>query len=115
MPNWTTFDDDTTSALRSKLPEQTIAQLDGRLAMEHLLKRGVTIVAMLPGGGLGEAALAVFRWNRVHRLEPAPPPPPPRYANVRAGGFLGLTDEPVFEEEEESQEKKSWWKRFWND
>jgi len=111
MPNWTTFDEDTSTALHAKVPEQSIVQLDGHLALEHVLKRGETIVAMLPGGGLGEAALAVFRWNRV--AAPAPIPTP-RSANVRATGFLGLTDEAVFEEEE-IQEKKSWWKRFWSE
>jgi len=111
MPNWTTFDEDTSSALHAKLPEKSIVQLDGHLALEHILKRGETIVAMLPGGGLGEAALAVFRWN--HTAAPASIPTPPRSANVRATGFLGLTDEAVFEEEE-SREKKSWWKRFWD-
>ena len=111
MPNWTTFDEDTSAALHSKLPEQSIVQLDGHLALEHVLKRGETIVAMLPGGGLGESALAVFRWNQV--AAPAPIPAPPRSANVRATGFLGLTDEAFFEEEQ-GQEKKSWWKRFWD-
>jgi hypothetical protein len=61
----------------------------------------------LPCRGLGQTALAVFRWNRI----PTPAPPPAPRANTRAGGFLGLTDE-LFEEEE-TQEKKSWWKRFW--
>ena len=36
-----------------------------------------------------------------------------RRAVVELRFFLGLTDEPVFEEDEEPQEKKSWWKRLW--
>ena len=111
MPNWTTFDDETSSALRSKLPEQTVIELPGHSAMEHVLNRGETIVAVLPCRGLGQASLAVFRWNRLYvQVNDAPTTP---LANTRAGGFLGLRDEPFFEEEE-SQEKKSWWKRFWD-
>jgi hypothetical protein len=32
---------------------------------------------------------------------------------VRAGGFLGLHDEPVFEEEPQIPKKQSWWRKFW--
>jgi len=35
-------------------------------------------------------------------------------ATTRAGGFLGLSDEPVFEEET-PQEKKGWWRKFWDE
>ncbi|HEY6349574.1 MAG TPA: hypothetical protein VI636_09215 [Candidatus Angelobacter sp.] len=109
MPNWTTFDDESSGALRSRLPEPVITQLPANLALEHVLQRGETLVAVLPGGMLDQAALAVFRWNRVE-----PTPTPVRSANTRPGGFLGLSDEPAFEEEE-LQEKKSWWKRLWGE
>ena len=33
---------------------------------------------------------------------------------TRAGGFLGLSDEPVFEEEV-VEEKKGWWRRLWEE
>ena len=33
---------------------------------------------------------------------------------MRAGGFLGLSDEPVFEEEV-VEEKKGWWRRLWEE
>ena len=37
-------------------------------------------------------------------------------ASTRASGFLGLTDEPVFDEEQEAvEEKKSWWRRLWEE
>jgi len=111
MPNWTTFDDETSAALRSRIPEPAIDQRPAHLALEHVLQRGETLVAVLPGGMLDQAALAVFRWNQV-RPEPAPIRTS-NMRNTRAGGFLGLTDEPAFEEEE-FQEKKSWWKRFWD-
>lgn len=107
MPNWIAVDNETSSALRSRLPEQSVIDLIDGSALELALSRNPTTVAVLPCRGLGQATLAVFRWNRI---PVTPPLPPPQQANIRAGGFLGLRDE-VFEEE--SQEKKSWWKRFW--
>jgi hypothetical protein len=112
MTQWITVDSETSFALRSRLPEQTVIELPDHSAMEHALNRGDTVVAVLPCRGLGQAALAVFRWNQVPASEPTPRPPLPR--NTRAGGFLGLTDEPVFQEEEH-REKKGWWKRFWEE
>lgn len=106
MPHWIAVDEETSSALRSRLPEQTVVQLSEGSAIEHVLRRSETSVAVLPCRGLGQAALAVIRWNRI----PASPPSP--LPNTRAGGFLGLSDEIV---EEEPQEKKSWWKRWWGD
>ena len=109
MPSWITVDDDTSSALHSRLPEQTILELPGRSALEQALNGGDTTVAVLPCRGLGQAALAVFRWNHLPPTVSASP----RDAAIRAGGFLGLTDEPVFEEE--PHEKQNWWKRFWEE
>jgi hypothetical protein len=109
MPTWITVDEETASALRARLPEQAVVEFPERSPMEYVLDSGETTVAVLPGRGLGQAALAVFRWTRV----PPPISAPPQRANTRAGGFLGLSDESMVEEEPE--EKKSWWKRFWED
>ena len=130
MPQWTTFDEDTSSTLRSKLPGETVVELTGMSAIEHALQRGESMVAVLPAHGLGQAGLAVLRWNRIPAAT-APPPPPqsevapvalaepevasPPARSLRATGFLGLTDEVFGDEEEEIQEKKSWWKRFWEE
>jgi hypothetical protein len=104
MTPWITVDDETSSALHSRLPEHTtIKRIDGS-ALEHALRRSETTVAVVPCPGLGQSALAVFRWNRT----PAPALVSPN--RTRAGGFLGLADEAEFEEPEE---KKSWWKRWW--
>jgi hypothetical protein len=43
------------------------------------------------------------------------PPPAAGRAGTRASGFLGLSDEPVFEEEEVVEEKKGWWRRLWEE
>src|SRR5262245_20714418 len=130
MPQWTTFDEDTSTTLRSKLPGEHVVELPGISAMEHAFQRGESMVAVLPVHGLGQAGLAVLRWNRIPAAT-APPPPPrsevmpvaaaepevasPPARNLRATGFLGLTDEVFENEEEEVQEKKSWWKRFWEE
>jgi hypothetical protein len=108
MPDWTTFDDETSAALRSRFSEAVIEQRPARFALEHVLQGGETLVTVLPGGMLDQAALAVFRWNR---LEPVGTPP--RASNTRAAGFLGLSDEAAFEDDE-IQENKNWWKRFWD-
>lgn len=106
MSHWVTFDQETSSALRSQLPNETIFQRPGNSIMEYLLEEREAVVAVLPSSGGNQAAIAVFRWNRI----PAAPEEPLVPAGKRAGGFLGLMDEPLFEDE---QEKKSWWQRLW--
>ena len=108
MPSWTTFDDETSATLRSRVSEPVIEQQPAHLALEHVLQRGETLVAVLPGGMLDQAALAVFRWNRIEQALP-----PQRTSNSRPAGFLGLNDEATFEDDE-MLEKKNWWKRFWD-
>ena len=106
MSHWVTFDQETSSALRSQLPNETIFQRPGNSMMDYLLEDREAVVAVLPSSGHNQAAVAVFRWNRI----PAPPEEPVIPAGKRAGGFLGLIDEAEFDDE---QERKSWWKRLW--
>lgn len=106
MSHWVTFDQETSSALRSQLPNESIFQRPGNSMMEYLLEDREAVIAVLPTAGNNQAAIAVFRWNRI----PAPSEEPVIPAGKRAGGFLGLTDEPLFDDE---QEKKSWWQRLW--
>ena len=107
MSHWVTFDQETSSALRSQLPNETIFQRPGNSIMEYLLEDREAVVAVLPSSGNNQAAVAVFRRNRMPVLPEEPVIP----AGKRAGGFLGLIDEPLFDDEE--QAKKSWWKRLW--
>jgi hypothetical protein len=107
MPNWMTVDDETALALYSRLPDQNIVRLDVNSALELALRQRDTTVAVLPCRGLGETALAVLRWNRFQPVPDAQPK-----TNVRAGGFLGLTDESVFADDPEP--KKRWWRRWWD-
>ncbi|PYP85542.1 MAG: hypothetical protein DMG65_20655 [Candidatus Angelobacter sp. Gp1-AA117] len=107
MPHWVTFDQETSTALRSQLPNQTIFQRPGNNMMEYLLEDREAIVAVLPSSRHNQVAVAVFRWNRI----PDPPEGPVIPAGKRAGGFLGLIDESLFDDE--AQKKKSWWQRLW--
>src|SRR5437588_5410803 len=108
MPNWVTFDQETSSILRSKMPQDSIFQRPGNTIMEYVLEDREATVAVLPASGTNQAAVAVFRWNKIPVQEEQPMTP----IRSRAGGFLGLSDEPIFEDGE-PEEKKSWWKRFW--
>jgi hypothetical protein len=61
--------------------------------------------------------------SKVARPAPAKPHAPPtaaaqptvNRAGTRASGFLGLSDEPVFEEAEVVEEKKGWWRKLWEE
>lgn len=111
MTQWITADEHTASTLHSLFPEQAVIESHHQSALDLVLDRDQTIVAVMPshGRGQGQSALAVFRWNRL----PEPVLAPPLAPDIRAGGILGLRDEPIFEEEEDTK-KKSWWKRFWD-
>jgi hypothetical protein len=120
MPQWTTFDEETALALRSKLPDEPVTEDSSTSALQYAVNRADTMVAVLPSSGFGQAGLAVIRWNHIPEIsEPVEVSAPAEVlaveepvqytANTRPGGFLGLSDEPLFEEEE----KKSWWKKFW--
>ena len=114
MPQWTTFDEETSSALHSRLPEESVVEHSDSSALDYALSCRQTLVAVLPCRGFGQAGLAVFRWNAVPatpRVRPELTSVPAPTGRTRTSGFLGLSDEPIFEDEEE--QKKSWWKRFW--
>jgi hypothetical protein len=109
LMRWITFDQETYSALRSVRPQENVFEFPSRSALQYALESEKTVVAVLTAGPR-EAALVTFRKQRVA---------PPDYAVMepgitRAGGFLGLRDEPTFLEEEETQEKRNWWRRFWD-
>jgi hypothetical protein len=130
MARWIAFDQETSSLLRSTLTPNTAVETLGRGALDYALAKPGAVVTLLPSAE-GNAALAVFRPPR--RIQPVPQQPErlavqtpspeiaAAYARheaanrvTRAGGFLGLSDEPIFEEEP-SQEKKGWWRKFWDE
>jgi hypothetical protein len=106
---WITFDQETCSSLRASRPQESVFEFPARSALEYALENSDAIVAVMPAG-LNDTALVTFRRGKVPLLDG-----PPRGAQVtRATGFLGLVDEPVFQEEE-GREKRSWWRRFWDE
>ena len=126
MPRYLTFDEKTASALRGQIAEQQIFEHAATGAVEYALGSGRTMVAVIPVSAAHLAAVAVFRRPAV-----VPQPPitraapqqrtsapqhhaPKASSTVRAGGFLGLSDEAAYEEEPRPQKKQGWFKKnFW--
>jgi hypothetical protein len=106
---WITFDQETYSALRSAYPAENVFEFPARSPLQYALESQNSVVAVLPGGP-HDAALVTFRRARVAQFDPIALP---TVANTRAGGILGLRDEPEFQHEE-IQEKRNWWRRFWD-
>ncbi|HEY2360296.1 MAG TPA: hypothetical protein VGK36_04210 [Candidatus Angelobacter sp.] len=121
MARWIAFDQKTTSILRSTLAQGTRIDTLLRGPVDYALARPSAVIAVLPAGdGLG---IATFRRARAAVTQRAateqvrnslPPLPTAQYASTRAGGFLGLSDEPVFDDEA-PQERKGWWRKFWDE
>jgi len=120
MTQWTAFDLETSSKLREFLPHETVVSRPRGHAVEYAAQAGHTVVALLPALNRNEAVVAVFRTAPIPAVLLQPLPEThvpdarrPDTRSFRAGGFLGLNDETVFEDEEVPQ-KKSWWQRIWD-
>ena len=124
MARWIAFDQETTSFLRSALAQGTRIDTLLRGPIDYALARPSAVVAVLPASGSSALGIAVFRRARAAiaqrtaaaqlQRSPIPPQPVSNRTNIRAGGFLGLSDEAMFEDEV-PQEKKSWWQKFWDE
>jgi hypothetical protein len=123
MARWIAFDQKTTSILRSTLKQGTRIDTLLRGPVDYALARPSAVIAVLPAGGGDSLGIATFRRARAAMAQRAateqlrsfvPAQPAAHRASTRAGGFLGLSDEPVFEEEA-PQEKKGWWRKFWDE
>lgn len=130
MPRFLTFDEKTASRLRGQVPEQQVFEHAAKGAVDYALGSEKTMVTVMPTGAAREAAIAVFRRPRV-ATKPVPQPEqhgaavpemrkpvasvpvPIRDSALRAGGFLGLRDEMIFEEQPVVKKKQSWWRHFW--
>jgi hypothetical protein len=108
MARWITFDQNTASELRSRVPWSSVFEAPGRNALECALSSSGSVVAVLDVGVEDQLAVALFR--RLPMQEDSLLQP----RQIRASGFLGLGDEAVFEEEERPK-AKSWWRRLWED
>lgn len=104
---WITFDEETYSALRSMNPREKVFEFPARSPVQYALESDNPVVAVLATGA-NDAAIVTFR-KRILLPEPGGD----KNAPTRAGGILGLRDEPAFQEEE-TQEKRNWWRRFWD-
>ena len=118
MPRWIAFDQQTSSLLRSNVAQDDRVETFGRGALDYALAKPGAVVTLLPAGGDG-VALATFRRPRPARMEHSDVSPrrepTPGSASIRAGGFLGLSDESVLEDESQVETKKGWWRRFWDE
>ncbi|SRR5579884_2552622 len=116
MARWITFDQETFSLLRSKLARGTTIETFGRGPVDYALAKPGAVITLLPATGSSAVGVAVFRQHRT----PAPPvrrtmpPANPVSTSTRAGGFLGLSDEPDFGEES-TEKKTGWWRKFWDE
>jgi hypothetical protein len=127
MVRWIAFDQDTTSILRSTLAHGTRIDTLLRGPVDYALARPSAVIAVLPASGGHGLGIATFRRVRaavaqraateqLRRLTPMQlerNPGAPQ-ASTRAGGFLGLRDEAVFDDEV-VEEKKGWWRKFWDE
>jgi hypothetical protein len=122
MARWIAFDQKTTNILRSTLAQGTRIDTLLRGPVDYALAKPSTVIAVLPAGGDG-LGIATFRRVRAAMAQHAvtqqlrsilPVQPAAQRASTRAGGFLGLSDEPVFDDEA-PQEKKGWWRKFWDE
>jgi hypothetical protein len=123
MARWIAFDQKTTSILRSMLAHGTRIDTLLRGPVDYALARPSAVIAVLPAGQGDFLGIATFRQARAaaaqraatERSRSIPPTQPAAHqSSTRAGGFLGLSDEPVFDDEA-PQEKKGWWKKFWDE
>ena len=123
MARWIAFDQKTTNILRSTLAQGTRIDTLLRGPVDYALAKPSTVIALLPATGGADLGIAVFRRMRKAMQPKAAAghlrriPPTQAAANraaTRAGGFLGLSDEPVFEDDT-PQEKKGWWRKFWDE
>ena len=116
MARWIAFDQQTSSLLRANLAQGNRIETFGRGALDYSLAKPGAVVTLLPSAG-NEIGIAVFRKPKPAksaRTAATKPTAPSRI--TRAGGFLGLSDEPVFEDEQPVQKKElGWWRKFWDD
>jgi hypothetical protein len=128
MARWIAFDQNTTSILRSTLKQGTRIDTLLRGPVDYALARPSAVIAVLPAGSGDSLGIATFRRVRAavaqrpatEQVRNIPPVQPADHrasthgTSTRAGGFLGLSDEPVFEDEA-PEEKKGWWQKFWDE
>lgn len=99
MARWIAFDSETAGQLRKQLPYDSVI-VEAGTALQAALADPSDSVIVLPGDDPTTAVIV-----RVHKDYASEKP-----ARYEATGFLGLTDEQVFEDVPQV-EKRSWWKK----
>jgi hypothetical protein len=102
------FDKQTAQAISVKLHWLTICDPGADAVESALQTNSPQSLLVLPSETGGRVLMAHFRRNPS--LARSPAPLPPETVNFQAGGFLGLSDEPVFETE--AKTPKKWWQRI---
>ncbi len=98
---WTAFDQQTAAALAQHVENVEVSQtagdeLDSAL---DLAVAGQSAAVLAPADAKGEALLLTLRRKDVAPASSSPAEPD----SYRAGGFLGLADEPVYEEKDRNR------------
>ncbi len=95
---WTAFDQETAAALAQQLSDVDISKGTAAPVDAAIEAAAGAHVALVTPASDGEAALlATFRTKETPASEPAGSAEPLGY---EAGGFLGLSDEPLYEDRE---------------
>lgn len=105
MGRWAVFDDKSAAAVAIAAHVDPVISPGADYLVEALSWERESVL-VIPSHLPAQALVAHFR-------RPDPPPPPPRKepaVRYQATGFLGLTDEPVYEDEP-APPKKKWWRR----
>jgi hypothetical protein len=95
---WTAFDQETAAALAQHVPNVELSRTAAD-ELESALDAAATTPAVLvtPAADGEHTLLATFRTRDGENTEATTAPVEP--AAYQAGGFLGLADEPVFDDE----------------
>ena len=133
MAEWIALDETTRLALRDALGAQGTVSMRSGSALKAALDSGQDCAVVLPGEGENTARLvSIKRQSRPVDAPPEPVAAEPVGAEARelafdyvspekmekspahneATGFLGLSDEVVYDDEPAPPAKKAWWKKL---
>ena len=105
MGRYIAFDKATAQAISRNLHLLTICDSEGDPLQTALQSKSPTCLLAMPAESADKVLIATFR--RSPSAEPATSPDP---IGFEASGFLGLSDEPVYQAE--PQAGKNWWRKI---
>lgn len=106
MSRWLAYDETAERALAGRFGRENVQPQSGdpEAILAAVVAANGAAVALLPAAH-GRTMLLTRRPLRHARVDTASP------RAYEATGFLGLSDEPVYDDE--PVKPKSWWERFW--